>query len=323
MIAAIWAGFILVLVLGALASIAYRLIASHRYATLLHKGPGLLKHYNYRIKTVKYSAYSLAFLCLGAALLRPQGKEQDSNVRYQGRDIVIALDISLSMQAQDTTPDRLSCALTKMKKLTRILAHDRVGLILFASSAFVYCPLTRDHQAFEYFLDTITPHMVASEGTCIQEALKKSLELFDTLGHAHKLLVIFTDGEDFSHDLSLYKAEAQKKGVKIFTIGIGTGEGAPIPLYDEQGNTRGYQHDDKGEIVISRLNHAQLRDLSQESGAQYILGTQDMSDITELAGLLEQFDKEYNEHTVVKRAQEQYPYYVGAALVCLLLEWVL
>jgi Ca-activated chloride channel family protein len=267
---------------------------------------------------------ALALTGIWTALLRPQWGKKEEQVYREGRNVVIALDISKSMLAQDMQPNRLEYAKEKIKKLTRLLKTDRVALVLFAGSSFIYCPLTDDHAAFISFLDTIDSNMVASGTTNLSGALEKALAIFErTLDSTNKLVIIVTDGEDFSPNLSLLKEQAQKQEVKLFTLGVGTPKGAPVPLIDEFGNQQGHQKDAQGSIVISRRNDSLLRSLSQESGALYIPGTSDDTDLAQLSAAVQQFERERFGERKVDFLQERYMYFAGAAALCLGLEWLL
>ncbi len=286
--------------------------------------PHLFKGYSLIREFSKCVLITIALTGIWFALLRPQWGKREEQVYKEGRNVVIALDISRSMLAQDIAPNRLEYAKEKIKKLTRLLKTDRVALVLFAGSSFIYCPLTDDHAAFISFLDTIDSGMVASGTTNLSGALEKALSIFDrTLDATNKLVIIVTDGEDFSPNLSPLKEQAQKRGVKLFTLGVGTAQGAPVPLIDELGNQQGHQKDPQGSIVISRRNDALLRSLSQESGALYIPGTADESDLAQLSAAVAQFERERFGERKIDFLQERYMYFAGAAALCLGLEWLL
>src|SRR5690606_4363481 len=139
----------------------------------------------------------------------------------------------------------------------------------------------------------------------------------------NKLLVIFTDGEDFSHDLADAKQKARDEGLSIFTVGVGTPEGAPVPVFDQYGNPNGHQKDAKGAVVISRLNESVLKMVSQDAGGKYIRGQQHEGDIKALIGLISSFEKEQLGEKKFSRAQDQYHYFLGVSFACFLIEWLL
>lgn len=259
------------------------------------------------------------------ALLQPQWDKKEEMVEQQGRDLFIGLDISRSMLAQDITPNRLVFAKEKIKKLVKKLSCERVGLILFSGSTFVQCPLTTDYGAFFLFLDQIDAESISSGTTAIDAAIAQAIEAFKRgVERKNKLLVLFTDGEDFSSNLARLKEEAVNTGMHIFTVGVGTTDGAPIPLFDVRGNQQGHQLDKKGKVVITRLNEGILYNLAQDSGGTYLrVQTDNDSDIDSLVRSVEQFEKERMDDKKISKFHEQYPYFVGVSFICFLLEWLL
>lgn len=273
---------------------------------------------------VKAIFFGLSLFFLLLALLRPQWHQQAKTVIQEGRDVIIALDISRSMLATDCAPNRLANAKKKIKKLLTMLPCERVGLILFSGSACVQCPLTTDYTAFMMFLDHVDVETISSGSTALDAAIEQALQAFGgSPARMSKLLVIFTDGEDFSSNLSQYKKEAQQQGLRIFTMGIGTQEGAPIPLYDEEGTQIGHQKDAKGKVVISQLNEGILHTLATDVGGMYIPYTKDGTDLTKLVERINRFEKERFEHTQIAQLDDKYHYFIVVSLCCLLLEWIL
>lgn len=264
----------------------------------------------------------LIFLCL--ALLRPQWDQQEETIEQQGRDIFIALDVSRSMLAKDVKPNRLELAKKKVKQLLKQLESERVGLILFSGSTFIQCPLTSDYDAFYMYLDQIDVETISSGSTAIDQAIRKALQAFSvTPNKKSKLLLLLTDGEDFSSNLAGVKQQAQKEGMSIFALGLGTQEGAPVPVVDERGNHQGYQKDKKGNVVISRLNEGILANLAHDSGGTYVHAIQDKSDLKRIVQSVQKFEKEFFEDKTVKTAQEQYHYFLLVSFFCFALEWIL
>ncbi len=275
------------------------------------------------------SLIKLILMCMGLTalfltLLHPQWGKKEENIVQEGRDLFIALDISRSMLAQDIKPNRLTCAKQKIKRLTELLDCERVGLLLFSGSSFVQCPLTHDYGAFHMFLDTVDAETISSGTTALDQAINKVVTIFGSMpAKKNKLLVIFTDGEDFSSNLADIKQKAQAIGLHIFTIGVGTAQGAPIPLFDERGKQQGVQHDAKGAIVISRMNEGILKTLSRDTGAQYIKSTPNNTDIERLVEIVHAYEKEKLEDKKFERSEEQYPWFLCMSFICFILEWIL
>ncbi len=258
------------------------------------------------------------------ALLQPQWGKKEHKVEQEGRELLVALDISRSMLASDIKPNRLTFAKSKIKKLVKLLGAERVGLLVFSGDAFIQCPLTRDTAAFSLFLDNVDAETISSGTTSIAQAIAKALQTFASLPtRKNKILVVFTDGEDFSSGLSQIKEDAKKEGLHIFTYGVGTEEGAPVPLLNETGTTIGYQKDEQGKVVFSRLNRGILQALSRESGGKYIDPTQGDEDVQGLVAQVERYEKEKFEDKDIETEEERYPYFLGVSFVCFLLEWLL
>ncbi len=284
----------------------------------------LMQQYSTWRSGIKNLLLSFALLFLGLALLRPSWHKKEEVVEQEGREILIALDVSRSMLANDYKPNRLEFCKKKIKSLLSALPTERIGLLLFSGSAVVQCPLTTDYSAFYMFLDQVDAEAIASGTTALDQALYKAIELFSGApSRKNKLLVVCTDGEDFSSNLSAIKQKAHDIGLTIFTLGVATAEGAPIPLFNRRGEQIGHQKDEHGTVVISRLNEGILRNLALDAGGTYLHATTDNTDIQALAHKVQQFEKERFEDKKVSQLEEQYHYFVGSALVCLLLEWVL
>ena len=269
-------------------------------------------------------AFSLGSMFLFIALLRPQWSEREELLHTQGRDLIIALDVSRSMLAQDCKPNRLTCTKEKIKKLLHHLSCERVGLIIFSGSALVQCPVTSDYDAFLLFLDQLDVDTSASGGNIIANALAKVLYVHkknNTLSPT--IVTIFTDGEDFSPNLAPIAQQAHEEGISLFTIGIGTAQGAPIPLLDEQGAHVGHQKDEQGKVVISQLNEPMLQQLSNQLGGHYIRLTENDADIKQLVHFVNQFAKEEQTERKIKKKKDRYHYFALAALICFLIEWLL
>jgi Ca-activated chloride channel family protein len=284
----------------------------------------LIKNFSFSKLIIKsvFITLGLIFICL--ALLRPQWDKKEESVMQEGRDVFFALDISRSMLATDCVPNRLACAKQRIKEILKQLDAERVGLILFSGSAFVQCPLTADYSAFNLYLDQVDVETISSGSTALDQALNETLRVFKRLpSRKNKLLVLFTDGEDFSSNLHALKRQAKQEDLRIFAIGVGTQEGAPIPLYNQYGTQEGHQKDDNGTVVITRLNDGILRTLTQDVGGMYIPLAHDGTDVSMLVKKVQEFEKEELDEQHISRFEEQYPYFVLVSFICLAIEWLL
>ena len=285
----------------------------------------LLYQRSFFYKFLKNGFFFLGFLTLSLALLQPQWDKKEENVQQEGRDLLIAVDISRSMLGQDLKPNRLEFAKQKIKKLLFNLSCERVGLILFSGDAVVQCPLTKDYSAFFMFLDNLDVETISSGTTTIEGAISLALQTFESMPERQtKLLCIFTDGEDFSTNLAGIKEKAEREHLAIFAFGVGTKFGAPIPVLDSQGKQIGFEKDASGNIVMSKLNDGILKNLTVQTGGKYIPTTPlSHDDIKEFIAEVQKFEKDSLEDATVQRYQEQYPYFVAVSLICFILEWLL
>lgn len=305
----------------------YRLVYAKKIVHVLagsRKVHQTLQHYSFVKSIIKALLFAVGITCLVVALMRPQWSETEEKVAQEGRDVIIALDISRSMLAQDLAPDRLTFAKNKIKQLVQSLRSERVGLILFSGATFLQCPLTHDLAAFNMFLNTIDVDTIASGSTAVEQALKEAISIFKKLPERKsKLLVVFTDGEDFSSNLAQVKQEAAAIGLHIVTVGVGTEQGAPIPLYDRKSEQVGHQLDAQGNVVISRMNEGILYRLAEDTGGVFVPISQDDSDIKKIHTFVTSFEKERLDDRFVRQFQEQYKYPLLISFICLALEWLL
>jgi Ca-activated chloride channel family protein len=292
---------------------------------LVHKDTQkyMFKHFSLRVYLVKTIFLCISLFLLFLAIMQPQWGKKEVMTQQEGRDLLIALDISRSMLAKDLSPTRLEFIKLKIKHLLQMLDFDRVGLILFSGSAFLQCPLTADHDAFLMFLDQVDVETIASGTTSIGAALSEAIEVFSHAERKNKLVLLATDGEDFSVNLQQIKAKAEQEHILLFSLGVGTLDGAPIPIVDVKGNIEGHEVDDKGNIVLTKLNETLLRDISQDLGGNYFRVTYDDSDIDGLVHLIKRYEKEKFEERKISYYHDQYPWLLGVACVLLLLEWIL
>lgn len=268
-----------------------------------------------------------ALFFIWLALLRPQYDDGKPTMQLQqGRDVVVAIDISRSMLAADDPPSRLQSAKQKIEELFKRLPTERVALIVFSGSALVQCPLTKDFDTFRLFLNALDVGVLSSGGTtALDSALTAALDLFKQAPEQrNRLLVVFTDGEDFSQNLSAVQQEAQAMQVHVATVGVGTLAGAPIPEYNETGAMVGHVHDVDGSIAISRLDEERLKRLAKDLHGLYVrLDTKSSKDIDTLVAWVQGFAKEEHGMAQTGLHGETFMYWAAVALVLLMIAWVL
>jgi len=290
----------------------------HRYVSQI------LLHASLYKKICKMVLLLIGITCIIATLLRPQWDKKEQKVAQEGRDLLIAIDISRSMLAQDLKPNRLNFAKEKIKKLLYNLSCERVGLIVFSSSTFMQCPLTTDFGAFLMFLDKLDVDTISHGTTAIDQAIKEGLRVFESdSAKKTKLLIVFTDGEDFSTDLQGVKDKAVQEGLSICTVGVGTPQGAPVPIIDKSGKQSGWEKDEQGNVIMSCLNENLLTSLAQQAGGKYVRAVQSDDDIKALIHTINRFEKDTFEDKTYESLQDQYPYFIAVSFFCFALEWIL
>lgn len=237
----------------------------------------------------------LIFLVLGVGVLvlaaaRPRWGTKLETVNSRGIDILVAVDVSESMRAADVSPDRISKARQEVDKFLNLLRGDRVGLVAFAGSAFTYCPLTVDYSAIRLFLNGLEPGVISDAGTDISKAVKEAVKTFSrSKSPSHKVLVIFSDGENHERDPLPAVEEAVAQGIQVFTIGIGNAEtaGERIPLDDKAGDVS-YKLDQQGNLVITRLDEATLREMAERGNGAYYRVSEAGTELVEIYRTLAQ-----------------------------------
>ena len=254
------------------------------------------------------------------SLVRPKWGFHWEDIKRTGIDIVVAVDVSKSMLAEDVSPNRLERAKREVYDLCQMLEGDRIGLIAFAGTSFVQCPLTLDYAAFRMFLDYLDSDLIPTPGTAIASAIRKATESFSRKERKAKALIIITDGEDHGSKPVEAAKEAKKEGVKIFTIGIGKEGGMPLPLADGSG---GFLKNRKGDVVLSKLDEKTLQKIALETGGSYVrsvTGDMDLDKIYKSAikGTME--SKELKS-TRQKRWEERFQWFIFLALIFLNFEF--
>ncbi len=298
---------------------AVDMLASEKFRAQLFIGFSRLR------RLVALGATLLGLAALWIALARPQAPlpdVDDQAMKARGRDVMIAVDVSRSMLAADCPPSRLETVKKALRELIQKFPADRFGLMVFAGSAYVQCPLTPDHATLLLFLDALDATTVSGGSTNLSAALTTAVELFQRdMATRSKVLMVYTDGEDFSTDLTAITQQAQKIGINICVVGVGTPEGAPIPLYTPQGLVDGHMHDAAGKVVISRLNEPLLQQVAQSLQGSYIRLNGASAEVQQSAWLEQQSLQEYAVTT--RPHAELQSWWTAGGFCLLLLGWLL
>lgn len=265
-----------------------------------------------------FSLLAVFFMIL--ALAQPRWGYEWKDLTQEGVDIVVALDVSTSMLAEDIKPNRLSRAKRKITDLLEMLEGDRIGLVAFAGTAFVQCPLTLDYSAAKLFLDATDTDLISAKGTALADAIRKSVSAFRAEDDKSKAIILITDGENHSGDPLKAAQWAAQQGIKIFTIGIGKDGGAPIP--DTAG---GFKKDAEGEIVLTRLDETILQKIALETGGAYVrsvTGDLDLNKIY-LENIKPKIEKKALKSQRRKLWTERFQWSIFLALACVLIEFMI
>ncbi len=271
-------------------------------------------------KKLKNILIITAFLLLIIALMRPQWGFKWQEVKRQGLDILIALDTSNSMLAEDVLPNRLDRAKLSIKDLVKKLHGDRVGLIVFSGKAFLQCPLTVDYDGFLLTLDDVDVSAVPIGGTSLASAIYTAIGSYEGGKNEHKILIIITDGEDQEGGVEKAVQRAKSEGINIFCVGIGHAEGELIPITDQNGK-RAFLKDNEGNVVKTRLMERILQEMAIETDGMYVraTGAQFGLDII-YEEKLSKFEKQEFKSKLEKRYNERFQIPLIAAILLLLCE---
>ncbi len=263
---------------------------------------------------LKISVFCLGLTFLIISLTNPKMGTKIQTVKRQGVDVVFALDVSKSMLAEDIAPSRLDKAKQLIIRIIEKLGSDRVGIIIYAGNSYPLLPITTDHAAAKMFLQNAHPDMVSSQGTAINEAIERGISYFDNDEQTNSFLFIVSDGEDHQENTLELAKEAVKKGIKIFTIGVGTEKGSPIPI-KKNGTVTGYKKDSKGEVVMTRMNPEILQNIALESNGKFIDGNKTKKTIDTVKDILIKAEKSEFDAKQFSDYKDQFQWFVAFALL--------
>jgi len=262
----------------------------------------------------------MSVFLVSIALMRPQWGFEWKEVTRSGLDILIALDTSNSMLAEDVKPNRLERSKLAVKDLIRQLRGDRLGLVAFAGNAFLQCPLTSDYSGFMLSLDDLDVNTIPKGGTSLSNAIRVALDSYEGGKKKYKVLVIITDGEDHEGNAREWAEKAKERGIKIFAIGIGTKEGELIPVTDDAGK-KGFLKDRSGNVVKTRLDEETLKEIVLMTGGSYVKSTQSEFGLDLIyEEKLSTMEKKEVKSRMVKQYEERFAIPLAAALILLCVE---
>ncbi len=261
----------------------------------------------------------LIIASLSIALVNPKVGSRLETVKREGVDLVFALDVSKSMLAEDVRPNRLAKSKQIISRTLDQLVSDRVGIIIYAGRAYPQLPITTDYGAARLFLKTVDTDIIPSQGTAIADAIELATRYYDDENQKNRVLVIISDGEDHEEGFKEAAEKAAENGIKIYTIGIGTEKGAPIPDL-RNGTNIGYKKDLSGQVVISRLNKNNLEEIAVLADGEYLGGKNTRETVGAIIETIEQMEKKEFESQVFADYEDQFQWFLGLALLLLILD---
>lgn len=268
---------------------------------------------------IKTFLRTICFALLLVAFLGPSFGDAKREIQSVGKDIVICVDLSKSMDAFDVQPTRLEKVKYEMKRIVEAFNSDRIGVIIFSSEAFMQCPLTYDQNALNLFIETMNTTLVPSSGTDFAPPLRMALAKLEdddvkSTQQKSKVIVLISDGEDFGEETSDIVQSIEDQDIKLFTLGVGTEKGSPIYA------GRGYKTDRSGTTVVSKINPASMKSLAEKTGGQYFEINSSRNDVSKLINTINKIEGELRDARFVDVSANRYFYFLLAALILLLVD---
>lgn len=268
---------------------------------------------------LKFLLIVLAVIFIVIGIVDPQIGSKLENVKREGIDLYLVLDVSTSMLAEDIKPNRLERSKLAISTLIDKLQGDRVGIIIFAGNAYKQLPLTTDYSAAKLFLSAVDTKIVPTQGTAIGEAIEMATLSFGETDH-NKAIIVITDGENHEDDAIEAATMANELGINVFTIGMGLPEGAPIPLYNKYGVQTGFKKDRKNTTVVTKLNEDMLRQIAAAGGGAYARANNASSGLKRIFDDINAIDKKEIETRQFTDYEDRFQIFLGLAIFLLVIE---
>jgi Ca-activated chloride channel family protein len=269
-----------------------------------------------RVRT-KFILYTLAVVFLVLAAARPQVGSKLREEHQKGIEMMLVVDVSNSMLAEDFEPNRLDRTKFAIDRVVESMKQDRIGVVAFAGEAQVQLPITSDYRMARAFARKLSPAMVRTQGTDLGAAIKLASMSFSSQSEGSRVMILITDGENHESDALEAAQAAAEKGIAIYTIGIGTPEGAPIMIGGD------YLTDENGDMVVSKLDEKMLQEIASATGGAYVRATKQSIGLKEIVDRLKELDESDLATTRFEAFDEQYQYPLAVALLLLLIEWLI
>ena len=269
---------------------------------------------------LKFTFFLVAYASLIVAMADPQMGSKTEEVKRKGADLMILLDVSNSMLAQDLAPNRLENAKQAIAQLIDKMHDDRIGIIVFAGQAYVQLPVTTDYSAAKLFLNTINTNMVPTQGTAIGAAIDLGMKSFDFKNGTGKAMILITDGENHEDNAIEAATQAKNKEVAINVVGVGSAEGAPIPIYKD-GQPAGFHTDSAGKPVVSKLNEDMCKDIAAAGNGVYVRANNSNSGLSIVMDQIGKVQRKMYDSKTYKDFEDRFQFFVAITLVLLMIEF--
>ena len=270
---------------------------------------------------IKFLIMLFAFTSLVIAMTNPQVGSKIEKAQRKGIDLIIALDVSNSMMAQDIKPNRLSASKQAISNLIDKLQGDRIGIIVFAGHAYTQLPITTDYAAAKMFLSSVSPDIIPTQGTAIGEAIALSVKSFSDNEH-NKAIIVISDGENHEGDALDETKNALELGVKVYTIGMGLPEGGPIPEY-VNGELSGYKKDKDDNIITTRLNETMLQQIAAAGEGYYVRANNSQAGLTKIFEEVDKLEESEFETQIFSDYEDRFQYFIALTILLLLIEFII
>jgi Ca-activated chloride channel family protein len=267
----------------------------------------------------KFILLMIGYLFLIIGISNPQIGSKLIEGERKGIDIMIALDVSNSMLAEDIKPNRLEMSKQAISKLIDNLGTDRIGIIIFAGNAYVQLPITTDYAAAKMFLSTISTRVVPTQGTAIGQAIELAVKSFDDETHSRAIIII-TDGENHEDDALGAAKDASEKGIKVYTIGMGLPEGAPIPEFNQYQRMVGYKKDNQGSTIVTKLDESMLQQIASAGKGVYVRANNMQAGVKTVYDEIGKLEKTEFESRMFSDYEDRFQYFIALSLFFFLIE---
>ena len=283
----------------------------------------LTSSYSKRKALTKNILTILIFTFLIIGLSNPKIGTKMEEVKREGVDLIIAIDLSNSMMAEDIKPNRIERAKQAISKLIDNLKGDRIGLIVFAGEAYVQLPITTDYSAAKLFLSTVKTDIIPTQGTEIAKAINLSIESFDMENTQDKAIVIITDGESHDENAIENAKKANELGIIVHTLGMGLSKGGPIPIYNKYGNKIGFRKNKEGNTIVSKLNEDLLMKIANAGDGTYVRANNSKTGLSTLFAEINKMEKKEIGTMVFTQYKDRFQLFISLALLFLILDLIL